>query len=119
MGRGPEALRLADDSIARVEENGDFCFMPELLRLKGKALLAMPKRGDDGEACYQRSLELSRRQGATAWELRTSIDLASVRADQGRSDEARTLLQPVFSRFLEGSDTADVRAAQDLLAAVG
>jgi hypothetical protein len=72
-----------------------------------------------GRACYQRSLELSRRQGATAWELRTSIDLASVRADQGRSDEARTLLQPVFSRFLEGSDTADVRAAQDLLAAVG
>ena len=111
-------MRLADDSIGRVEENGDFCYLPELLRLKGRALLAMPKRGDDGEIYYQRSLELSRRQGATGWELRTAIDLAALKADQGRSNDARTLLQPVLSRFLEGSNTADVRAAQNLLSTV-
>jgi predicted ATPase len=118
IGRSAEALRLADDSIGRVEENGDLCYMPELLRLKGNALLAMPKRDDDGETYYQRSLELSRRQGATGWELRTSIDFAALKADQGRPDEARALLTPVVSRFLEGSDTADVKASQDLLAAL-
>jgi predicted ATPase/DNA-binding winged helix-turn-helix (wHTH) protein len=118
IGRFAEALRLADDSIGRVEANGDFCYLPELLRLKGKALLAAPKRGDDGETYYQRSLELSRRQDATAWELRTSIDLAALKADQGRPNDARALLQPVFSRFLEGADTADVKAAQNLLAAL-
>ena len=31
------------------------------------------------------SLELSRRQGARAWELRTAIDLAALLAGQGRS----------------------------------
>jgi tetratricopeptide (TPR) repeat protein len=115
-GRFAEASRLADDSIGRVEENGDLCYMPELLRLKGRALLAAPKGGDDGESYYQRSLELSRRQGAVGWELRTSIDLAALKADQGRPDDARSLLMPVFSRFLEGEDTVDVKAARDLLA---
>jgi predicted ATPase/DNA-binding winged helix-turn-helix (wHTH) protein len=119
IGRLPEALRLADDSIARVETNGDFCYMPELLRLKGKAILSKPKRDNDGETYYQRSLELSRRQGAMAWELRTSIDLAALKADQGRPHDARALLEPVFARFLEGSDTTDVRTAQELLATLG
>ena len=118
IGRLAEALRLADDCIARMETNGDLCYMPELLRLKGKAVLATPKR-DDGETYYQRSLELSRRQGAMAWELRTSIDLAALKSDQGRPHDARALLEPVFARFQEGSDTADVRTAQDLLATLG
>jgi predicted ATPase len=115
-GRFTEALRLADDSIVRVEASGDFCFLPELLRLKGKALLSAPKPGDDAEMYYQRSIELSRSQGATAWELRTSIDLAALKADQGRSNDARALLEAIFSGFVEGSDTKDVRAAQELLA---
>jgi hypothetical protein len=88
------------------------------LRLKGKAVLATPKR-DDGETYYQRSLELSRRQGAMAWELRTSIDLAALKSYQGRPHDGRALLEPVFARFQEGSDTADVRTAQDLLATLG
>jgi predicted ATPase/DNA-binding winged helix-turn-helix (wHTH) protein len=115
-GRFAEALRLADDSIGRVEAGGDLCYLPELLRLKGKALLATPKRADDGETQLQRSLELSRQQGALAWELRTAIDLAALKADQGRSGDAREILRPVFSRFTEGTDTTDLRLAQDLLA---
>jgi predicted ATPase/DNA-binding winged helix-turn-helix (wHTH) protein len=119
IGRFAEASRLADDSIGRVEANGDFCYLPELLRLKGKALLLAQKTSGDAESYYQRSLDLSRRQGATAWELRTSIDLAALKADQGQPNDARALLEPVFSRFLSGSDTADVKAAQDLLATLG
>ena len=46
-------------------------------------------------------------------------DLAALKADQGRPDDARNLLEPVFARFNEGSDTADVKAARDLLAALG
>ena len=119
IGRVAEALRLVDDSIGRAEVNGDLCYMPELLRLKGKALLSAPKPDGDAETYYQRSLALSRRQGAMSWELRTSIDLAALKADQGRPEDARALLKPIFSRFLEGSDTADLKAAQDLLATLG
>ena len=42
---------------------------------------AAPKPDGDAETYYQRSLALSRRQGAMSWELRTSIDLAALKAD--------------------------------------
>ena len=58
--------------------------MPELLRVKGGILLSMPQpRGDDAEAHFIRSLELSRSQGARAWELRTGKDLAALLAGRG------------------------------------
>jgi predicted ATPase len=105
--------------IRRVEANGDGLYMPELLRVKGGVLLSMPQRRvDDAESCFTQSLELSRRQGARAWELRTATDLASLWAGQGRSENARSLLQPVFEQFVEGLDTTDVKAAEHLLAAL-
>jgi hypothetical protein len=63
-----------------------------------------------------RSLELSRRQGAPAWELRTAIDVAILLEGRGRSDSARTLLQPAFDKFADGSDMAEPKAARRLLA---
>jgi len=62
---------------------------------------------------------VSRRQAARGWELRTAIDLAKLWADQGRSERARMLLQPVFEQFVEGADTADLKAAERLLATFG
>jgi hypothetical protein len=47
MGRYTEAISLADDSIGRTEANGDYCFLPELLRLRGKALSFAPERRID------------------------------------------------------------------------
>jgi hypothetical protein len=116
IGRFPEGMTLLDESIRSVEANGDLCYMPELLRVKGGLLLAMPQPSvSDAEACLARSLELSRRQGARAWELRTAVDLAALLAAQGRPESGRTLLQPVFEQFVEGSDTADVKAAERVL----
>jgi len=116
LDRPSDALVIVNDSIACVEKNGDFSFMPELLRLKGAILLLLLEESDEAEACFSSSLELSRRQGATAWELRTSTDLAAHWASQGRRQDARMLLEPVFSRFVEGLDTSDVQAAGRLLA---
>ena len=65
------------------------------------------------------SLELSRRQGARAWELRAATDLAALFAGQGHSERGRALLRPVFEQFVEGSDTADLKAAERLLATLG
>jgi predicted ATPase len=90
--------------------------MPELLRVKGGLLLSLPQHSDEAaEMCFMRSLELSRHQAARAWELRSAIDLAVLLAGQGKSMSARTLLQPVFEQFVEGSNTADLKAAERLL----
>jgi tetratricopeptide (TPR) repeat protein len=117
VGRFSEGLALIDDVIRNVERNGDYCYMPEILRSKARLLLSMPMpRSGEAEACLMRGLELSRRQGARAWELRNASDLATLWGGQGRSAEARALLQPVFAQFSEGLDTADVKAAESLLA---
>ena len=117
IGQVDKAIKLVDDTISQVEENGDFFFMPEALRVRGCALLLMPKsRADDAQISFTRSLELSRRQGAKAWELRAAIDLAALLADQGRPDNASRLLQPIVEQFVEGLETADLKAANRLLA---
>ena len=119
-GRFTEAMALIDETIRLVETNGDICYLPELLRVKGDVLLSMPQPSvDDAEKHFMQSLELSRRQGARAWELRTTTDLAALLAEQGRTERARELLQPVFTQFVEGSDTADLKTAERLLATLG
>jgi predicted ATPase len=92
--------------------------MPELLRVKGNLLRALPPALDAAEACFTQSLALSRRQGARAWELRAAIDLADLWAAQGKHDRAKTLLQPAFAQFGETIETADLKAAEHLLAAL-
>jgi hypothetical protein len=50
-----------------------------------------------------------------AEELRAAASLARLLRDQGRSADAMALLQPVYDRFTEGFDTADLKAAKSLL----
>jgi tetratricopeptide (TPR) repeat protein len=115
-----EAITLINETIQRVRTNGDALYVPELLRVKGGLLLSMPRPGvEDAEKCFMQSLELSRRQGARAWELRTAVDLATLLADQGRRENGRELLRPVFEQFVEGWDTADLKAAERVLSNLG
>jgi predicted ATPase len=58
---------------------------------------------------------LSQRQAAVAWELRTTMDLATLWSAGGRGAHARELLEPMVDRFVEGLDTADVKTAGQLL----
>jgi tetratricopeptide (TPR) repeat protein len=116
LGRFAEAMQLTDETIQSVSANGDACYAPELLRVKGGLLLSAPESSrDDAETCLVQSLELSRGQGARAWELRAAVDLATLWADQQRPKRARALLQPVFETFDGGSDTADLKDAERLL----
>ncbi len=117
IGQFEEGMMRVDSTIELVGKNGDLCYLPELLRIRANLLLSMlPSLADDAEACFMRSLELSRNMGARAWELRTATDLAAFWAREGRSRDARALLQPVFEQFDEGGDTVDMKAAELLLA---
>jgi predicted ATPase/DNA-binding winged helix-turn-helix (wHTH) protein len=119
LSRFAEALTLTDETIRSVGANGEACYEPELLRVKGGLLLLTPDSSREGaETCFVQSLELSRGQGARAWELRTAVDLTRLWADQHRTESARALLQPVFEMFEKGSNTADLKAAERLLSAL-
>lgn len=49
------------------------------------------------------------------FELRAATSLARLLRDQGRRDEARALLRPVYQWFTEGFDTADLKDTTALL----
>lgn len=118
IGRFGDALSFVDATIESVETNGDFCYRPELLRLKAAILLRCSQpRHDLAEACLTESLTLSRLQGALAWELRTSIDMARHLANRGEPELAKALLSPVCDRFAHDARTADIQTAKDLLSA--
>jgi predicted ATPase len=64
---------------------------------------------------FGQALDWAGRQGALSWELRAATSLARLWHNQARSDEACELLAPVYGRFTEGFDTADLKAAKALL----
>ena len=57
----------------------------------------------------------ARQQQAKSWELRASMSLARLWRDQGKPQQARELLAPVYGWFTEGFGTRDLREAKALL----
>ena len=64
---------------------------------------------------FDRALVIAREQQAKSWELRASMSLARLWRDQGRVQQARELLAPVYGWFTEGFDTRDLKEAKALL----
>jgi predicted ATPase/DNA-binding winged helix-turn-helix (wHTH) protein len=117
-GRRDQALVTISETIDLAERNGDLVNMPELLRIKGD-ILASVEDAREAEECFFRSLELASRQSAPSWELRTTTSLARLWLRQDRRDEAREALAPVYGRFNEGLETADLKGARQLLTEAG
>ena len=57
----------------------------------------------------------ARQQQAKSWELRAAMSMARLWSNQGKGDEARELLAPVYAWFTEGFDTLDLEEAKALL----
>ena len=114
IGRFDQALLTIDrdDRPARAAWR---LFMPELQRIRGEVL---EKTGDErgAEEAFRRSIELADQQSALSWRLRASMSLARLQSRQGRREEAREALAETYARFSEGFDTADLKAAERLLA---
>jgi predicted ATPase len=74
--------------------------------------------GDEAEALFQKALDIARSQEAKSLELRAATSLARLWQRQGKKDEARTLLQPIYDWFTEGFDTQDLKDTKALLDAL-
>ena len=64
---------------------------------------------------YEAGIAVARKQEAKFWELRAAMSMARLWRDQGKRDEARDLLAPVYGWFTEGFDTLDLKEAKALL----
>ena len=60
-------------------------------------------------------LTIARKQQAKSWELRAAMSVARLWRVQGKRDEARDLLAPVYRWFTEGFDTRYLKEAKGLL----
>jgi hypothetical protein len=117
-GQIADGLAMIEEAILRSEQTGEELWATAaLLRLKGELLLLQGEPGAAAvaESYFRQALDWARRQGALSWELRAATSLARLLNDQTRSGDAPALLQPVYDRFTEGLDTADLKAAKALL----
>ncbi len=114
VGRHDDALDALGLGVARAQETGAHHFDAEHHRLRAEILLQQGG-DDDAERCLRRALEIAREREEKSHELRAATSLGRLLRDQGRRDEARALLAPVYDWFTEGFDTADLKDAKALL----
>jgi predicted ATPase len=117
-GQYADGLAAIDEAIARSERTAELWAVAELMRVRGELLLLQGATGAAAaaEGLFRQALDWARRQGASSWELRAATSLARLLLiSQRRSAHAMAVLQPVYDRFTEGFDTADLIAAKQLL----
>jgi adenylate cyclase len=145
LGYPEDGLQALTEAHTLIEQHGERWWEAEIYRLQGVLLLKAedrkahaPLRGRSAashrrrsrgkrgvrsaavtaEACFQRALDVARRQEAKSLELRAAMSLSRLWQQQGKQAEAHALLAPVYGWFTEGFDTADLQEARALLDAL-
>jgi hypothetical protein len=67
------------------------------------------------EECFQKAIEIARKQSVKSLELRAVMSLARLWQQQGKKEEARQLLAEIYGWFTEGFATKDLQEARALL----
>jgi tetratricopeptide (TPR) repeat protein len=116
LGRPDDARRCIDDAIDKVERSKENGARPKLIALPVKLRSSHPRQiRKKAERYFERALDVARHQQTRSWELRASMSLARLWRDQGKVQQARELLAPVYGWFTEGFDTRDLKEARALL----
>jgi tetratricopeptide (TPR) repeat protein len=113
-GQPEEGLKRIAEAAELLETTKERWAEAEILRMRGALLLSMHEAAA-AEDSYRQALEVARQQQAKLWELRAALSLARLWRDQGKREEARDLLAPVYGWFTEGFDTVDLKEAKALL----
>jgi predicted ATPase len=118
LGQPAEGLKKLREAKELIEATDERYHEAEVHRLEGDLLRAL---GDHLAAnqSYSQALAVANRQNAKAIELRAAMSMARLWRDQGKRDEARDLLAPVYGWFTEGFDTCDLKEAKALLDELG
>ena len=110
-----DAWRCIGEATVAVEKTKERWWEAEVNRIAGEIALKSPESDAKAEAYFERALAVARQQQAKSWELRAAMSLARLWRDQGKVQQARELLAPVYGWFTEGFDTRDLKDAKALL----
>ena len=114
-GMVSEGLAVVEEAQARIQSMEGWMDEPELHRLEGELLLLRGEPESAVEECFQRAVEVARRQGAKSWELRATLSLCRLWQKQGKINDARQELSEIYAWFSEGFDTPDLKEAKEFL----
>jgi class 3 adenylate cyclase/predicted ATPase len=116
LGQFDDAWRGIGEAMTAVETTKERWCEAEIYRIAGEIALMLPEPDTaKAEAYFEHALAVARGQKAKSWELRAAMSMARLWRDQGKWDEARELLAPVYGWFTEGFDTLDLKEAKALL----
>ena len=105
------------EAMTTLETTKENWYEAEINRVAGTiVLLGAEPDAVKAEAYFASALEIARKQEAKSWELRAAMSMARLWRDQGKREQARDLLAPVYGWFTDGFDTPDLREAKSLLA---
>jgi predicted ATPase len=111
-----DAWRCIGEALAAIETTKEKLREAEVNRIAGEIALRSPERdAAKAEAYFKGALAIAGVQQAKSCELRAAMSMARLWRDQGKREEARELLAPVYSWFTEGFDTLDLKEAKALL----
>jgi class 3 adenylate cyclase/predicted ATPase len=116
LRRYDDAWRCIGEAMTLAETTKERWCEAEVYRMAGEiTLLSSKLDAAKAETYFRRALAIARQQQAKSWELRASMSLARLWRDQGKVQQARELLAPVYGWFTEGFDTRDLKEAKALL----
>jgi predicted ATPase len=111
-----DARHMISEAIEAVDRTNERWCEAEVLRVAGEVASLGPEQDSAGaQKRFERALTVASQQQAKSWELRASMSLARLWRDQGKVQQARELLAPVYGWFTEGFDTRDLKEAKALL----
>jgi predicted ATPase len=116
LGQFDDARRCMGEAMDILKTAKERWFEAEANRIAGDIALRSPAPDiAKAEAYFERALAVARQQQAKSWELRAAMSMARLWRDQGKPQQARELLAPVYGWFTEGFDTLDLKEAKALL----
>jgi predicted ATPase len=115
-GQFDDAWRCIGKAMTAMQATKERWCEAEAHRVAGEIALKSPApHTAKAEGYFERALAVARQQQTKSWELRAATRLARLWRDQGKVQQARELLAPVYGWFTEGFDTRDLKEAKVLL----
>jgi class 3 adenylate cyclase/predicted ATPase len=116
LGKFEDAWCSIGEAMTATETTKERWCEAEVHRTAGEiALLGPDPDSAKAEAYFKRALAVARTQQAKSWELRAAMSMARLWRDQGKWDDARDLLAPIYGWFTEGFATLDLKETKALL----
>jgi hypothetical protein len=99
-GQADAVPEIIEQGLTKCRLNNEVFLEAEFHRLKARCVL-LGNQSDDAQSLLEKAVAIARSQNASSLELRATRDLARLWRSQGKEQQARELLAPVYGWFTE------------------